>query len=259
MYVSAVLMGGLGNRLFQMAAAEGVAQATGRTAVIHLPSVCTNHNQIASEAYENTIFSQFAQVTDNVDTTHKAPDWAPFVYLNIPPCSAPHLQLYGYFQNERHVPRDFVNKLNLPVLDPAITESLKNTCFIHVRFGDYLHNPLHYIDLTGAYLEKAINIHRALRPHVHFMVFSDDIERCKELTVLSTLPNTSFAIESNEVTAIVKMSNCLAGAICWNSSFSWWGAYLNKNPDKTVVFPSKWMNKEWPVDIQFEGSIIIKV
>jgi hypothetical protein len=55
------------------------------------------------------------------------------------------------------------------------------------------------------------------------------------------------------------MSLCKKGGICSNSSFSWWGGYLNTNPNKIVVFPNKWINTNYIVDIQYDGSTIIDI
>jgi hypothetical protein len=55
------------------------------------------------------------------------------------------------------------------------------------------------------------------------------------------------------------MSLCSKGGVCCNSSFSWWGSYLNESKGKTVLFPSKWVNTYWKNDIYYKGSTIIEI
>jgi len=50
---------------------------------------------------------------------------------------------------------------------------------------------------------------------------------------------------------------CRKGGLCSNSSFSWWGSYLNTNPDKVVIMPKQWMANSDIFDVWYEGTIII--
>ena len=68
------------------------------------------------------------------------------------------------------------------------------------------------------------------------MVFSDDIEWCKHNFIGEEF---IFAEDTNPVTALSLQLSC-ANNIIANSSFSWWAAYLNKNPSKIVIAPQKW-------------------
>ena len=67
-----------------------------------------------------------------------------------------------------------------------------------------------------------MRIQRELHPVVQFMVFSDNVKTCRGYLQLIS-PDVHFANETNEVRALVQMTKCVAGGICWNSSFSWWG------------------------------------
>lgn len=103
---------------------------------------------------------------------------------------------------------------------------------IHVRRGDYVNNPF-YVDLTQTdYYEKAI----AEFPNEKFLVFSDDIEFCKEYFIGDEYEFN----DDNELDALNKMASC-KGIIMANSSFSFWGAYLS---NAKVVAPKAWFSDE---------------
>lgn len=102
---------------------------------------------------------------------------------------------------------------------------------IHVRRGDYVNNPF-YVDLfADGYYERAM----AEFGDANFMVFSDDIEWCKQQEVFK---NCDFSDQRDEVTDLNDMASCV-GHIIANSSFSWWGAWLSPHKGK-VIAPKKW-------------------
>jgi hypothetical protein len=69
-----------------------------------------------------------------------------------------------------------------------------------------------------------------------FLVFSDDINWCEENLKLE---NSIYINDEKDYNELYLMSLCDNNIIA-NSSFSWWGAWLNKNDDKLVVGPTKW-------------------
>lgn len=100
---------------------------------------------------------------------------------------------------------------------------------IHVRRGDYVNNPF-YVDLFQTnYYEKAM----AQFPSESFLLFSDDIEWCKEQKIFE---HCDFSEGNDEVTDMNLMAGC-KGIIMANSSFSWWAAYLS---DAKVIAPRAW-------------------
>lgn len=101
---------------------------------------------------------------------------------------------------------------------------------IHVRRGDYVNNPF-YVDLTKtSYYYNAMQ----LFPGEHFMVFSDDIEWCKQHAVFK---NCSFSEGHDEVKDMNILASC-KGIIMANSSFSWWAAYIGKA--EKIIAPKAW-------------------
>lgn len=102
---------------------------------------------------------------------------------------------------------------------------------IHVRRGDYVNNPF-YVDLVeSGYYERAMDEF----PDASFLVFSDDIEWCKQQEVFK---NCDFSENHSEVDDLNLMASCV-GHIIANSSFSWWAAYLSPHGGK-VIAPREW-------------------
>jgi len=257
-FVSAKLMGGLGNQLFQMAAAFGVQTKDGRhlQSVVYTPSICPTTRIHSLTSYKDTVFAKWPQLCDNYGDVFMEQAEDASVYKPIPNYfKGKHLHLNGFFQHEKyfkHCASEFISKLQLP----KDVEEYPGTCFIHVRLGDFLDHPVHNMGLEKKYLPTAIAYVLKKRSDAVFLVFSDDIERCKLLPALQAT-NITFNNETDAVRALVAMSNCHIGGICWNSSYSWWGAYLNRNPDKLVIFPDKWIGNNWQIEKQFEGSVTL--
>lgn len=125
-----------------------------------------------------------------------------------------------------------------------LEEKIKNvtSVSIHVRRGDYVNNKeankIHGL-CSEAYYKTAVDTLFSKYNAIDWFIFSDDIDWCKNHFL--TLQNCTF-IESNkwpDYYDMYLMSLCKHNIIA-NSSFSWWGAWLNQNPNKTVIGPSRW-------------------
>lgn len=102
---------------------------------------------------------------------------------------------------------------------------------IHVRRGDYVDNDF-YVDLTNTnYYQDAMPEF----PDAKFLVFSDDINWCKEQAIFK---DCEFSEGNDEIADMNLMASC-EGHIIANSSYSWWGAYISPYTKK-VVYPSRW-------------------
>lgn len=106
---------------------------------------------------------------------------------------------------------------------------------IHVRRGDYLvapHSSYHINLAATSYYDDAIKMF----PGDKFLVFSDDIEWCRQNFVGDEF---EFSEGKTEIEDMNLMAACKHNIIA-NSTFSWWAAWLNNNPHKIVVVPEKW-------------------
>jgi hypothetical protein len=152
-----------------------------------------------------------------------------------------HTDFKGYFQTEKYfehcrdkVRETFIFKEEIKDRANQWIESYKqhNLVSLHVRRTDYVHLPNHHPLCTLDYYKTAI----AEFPDAHFIIFSDDIEWCKENLQIE---NATFADTGSDYVDLCVMSMCNHHIIA-NSSYSWWGAWLNPSETKRVIAPKIW-------------------
>ena len=106
---------------------------------------------------------------------------------------------------------------------------------LHVRRGDYLQYSS--LNLNIEYYENALDVFREKYKNFKILVFSDDIEWCMK----NFHHNSVYFSENNSNYVDMCMMTLCDSNIIANSSFSWWGAYLNTNPNKIVVCPEDYI------------------
>lgn len=110
---------------------------------------------------------------------------------------------------------------------------------IHIRRGDYISikvNSTIFQLCSLDYYFNAINYINSLFPNVEYYIFSDDIE----WTRLHFMGDKYHFMEANEPFEDLYLMSICKHNITANSTFSWWGAWLNKNNDKIVITPKQW-------------------
>lgn len=152
-------------------------------------------------------------------------------YKEIP--YKPNCKLIGYFQRHEyfdHIRHKLINEVfNVPF------DFQPNTIAVHVRRGDFLKDPINFpIQPDSYYLNSLIEIGYKDRK-IFFL--SDDIKYCKEH--FDHLPNVYFREGFDPLEDIYFGANC-EHVVMSNSTFSFWIAYLNRNPKKKVYFPLNW-------------------
>lgn len=164
--------------------------------------------------------------------------------------------LNGYWQSikyfegiENDIKKDFRFKNQLDNKNLEILNEIENSnsISIHIRRGDYM-SPENY-NMYGCiasptYYKKAIKVIEEKVENPTFFVFSNDMDWVKKNIQINS---RVFYIDINSGNGSYKdmqlMSNCKHNIIA-NSSFSWWGAWLNENKNKIVIAPKKWINRE---------------
>ena len=115
---------------------------------------------------------------------------------------------------------------------------------LHVRRGDFVNNPQtfsHHGVCEPGYYREAIGKIKEQHTDLEVFVFSDDMDWAKA-NITTDLPVTFVnGAGRQDFEDLYLMSLCRHNIIA-NSSFSWWGAWLNPNPEKIVVAPARWFN-----------------
>lgn len=241
------LMGGLGNQLFQVAATLATAQDKGKKPIFP-PK--TNQSCSRKISYNDTYFHKLERTNHPLNYPMFKENGFDYKPINIKNDT----KLFGYFQSEKyfnHHRKYILDTLTLPeklkeTLDNKYTNIVNkdNTVSIHVRRGDYLNlQEFHYVQTLDYY----VNAIKRFDDNSMFVIFSDDINWCKNISLFNNLKNKQF-VQDVDYNELYIMSKCKHNIIA-NSSFSWWGAYMNNNPNKIIISPQKWFGPKGPKDL----------
>lgn len=272
------LNGGLGNQLFQYAAGYALASKNKKPLMLDLTSF-TSHNVNLKQSYRNLDILDFGiefsqALSSEALMRYREPfgiaskvnnflqkrvlkkyyvDWHPQVLKK-----KGNVYLDGYYQSELyfHDVRDGISRQYK--LGNFFQEEIKsiverihacvNPISLHIRRGDYITNPrankIHNVCTKNYFYGGLDFLHSRLNNPTVF-VFSDDIDWVKAemnlpkstVYVSELQQNSGERLRSSQ--EIYLMSLCQHNIIS-NSSFSWWGAYLNKFKDKIVIAPNLW-------------------
>jgi hypothetical protein len=120
----------------------------------------------------------------------------------------------------------------------------KEMVAIHVRRGDYLlpqHD--HFCKLDTDYYSEALQYYISNIEKYHFVVFSNDIEWCKENLIEGEM--VTFIEPGSDYVDLILMSLC-DHVIAANSSYSWWASFKNTNPNKRITCPVNYLKSYGP-------------
>jgi hypothetical protein len=269
------LNGGLGNQLFQYAAGKSLSlyhKEELKLDISYFNQIGKSHeliyfqitDQIASQKEIDSFIKKgiSKKVITKLTRPHKRTIYRePYFHFDLNFFdSKSNVYLKGLRQSEKYflkfeeqirkiltIKPQYVNHLN------EVAKKIKeeDSISIHIRRGDYLTKvALEVLGLVPLeFYIAAINeiTLKTEKPKVYF--FSDDIDWVKRnFTLPFDYEFASSNIAHNSIEDFYLMSQCKHNIIA-NSSFSWWSAWLNNNPDKMIIAPLKWFNKG-PKDTQ---------
>lgn len=265
--ITIILSGGLGNQMFQYAAGRALSLRHNTELCIDL-YLLNKKTKATIRNYELRIFTIETPVrksilnkiavkgfgilkssallrTIGIFRDEKA-QYYDFRFKDLPKKTT----LFGYFQNENYfkviseqLRSDFTFRLPLNGKNEGMRKAIERniSVSIHIRRGDYVNANSNLPVLDISYYKKAIEYIASHTSNPYFFIFSDGIDWVKENLDLTGFNHHFIDWNKNEESYIDMqlMSLCKHNIIA-NSSFSWWGAWLNNNPDKLVIAPAKW-------------------
>lgn len=257
-WVTAHFTGGLGNRLFELAAALGAAEKWNQPCVFLKSAIEKNDHGPA-----DTIVKLYPNLplidSDQHYTKIIEPQGDCFKYIPLPEdMPFARIRLEGWRQTPKYFPKDLAQLKPAweAFLSPTKQESLRaqyglrtliereTAWLFHIRLGDYKVLPHHQIPVIPYYehcLQQVPNNSTVL-------LFSDEPQLCKNWFIDQCVKRElryRIVEEQDDVTSLWLMSQCWGGAIVANSTFSWWGAFFaheaTPNPGTFKAFyPSVW-------------------
>jgi len=255
-----IMHGGLGNQMFIMASAFIVSKILKCTIFVFRNTLTNNKHNLENQDYNKSVFKNIGIMID-VDFTliHEIDMFNGFVYhshgvdkpfdawdpydVKIGTIMSAYYQYYPVFVDfEKEIREVFISGLSEHRLKIEKLLDIKETdIFLHVRRGDFVElSNIHYLQPISYFYEciEQINNNGISR----IFVLSDDIKWVKENMLFK---DKIFVHVENfdEIQTMALMSLCKGGAICSNSTFSWWGAYLGAYEKRNPVFvPKKWIS-----------------
>lgn len=268
-------MGGLGNQLFQIFAT--MAYALQHNYGYIFPYSETLKTGIERPTYWNTLFSELKSSTIEpfFGGLHELPRYNEiryFKYYSIPPSAAPGM-LVGYFQSYKYFATQY-DKITAILKLREKQQRVRETFFgddagagagshmvsMHFRIGDYAQKQDYHPVMNYDYYERALehiccarDNSRADAPPIVILYFCEKENNAEVAAMIAQLQANAatstariFVKADDNISDWEQMllMSCCDDHIIANSTFSWWGAYLNARPDKIVCYPRAWLGEK---------------
>lgn len=266
------LQGGLGNQLFQIFATIAYSLKTSQAFFFINQYQLTNERDVKNGAtvrysYWDTFLSGLKPFTKDEGKLPKLDlyfkeqsfQYDPSILLNLLNNQQKVKMLIGYFQSYKYF--DVYKKAIFKLIKIEVKQlamytihspeiNFDTTVSIHFRLGDYKKLQDYHPILTSEYYINALNTvlkdrqtNKPLRTVLYFCEDADFDEVLEKITYLQNVfPDLIFSRADNTLDdwqQMILMSLCRDNIIA-NSTFSWWSAYFNANPTKTVCYPGGW-------------------
>lgn len=271
--VSVHLMGGLGNQLFQLFACISYGLSHSRRIILPYSEILTTGT--IRNTYWDTLFHTIKHMTTFVNTQYTIDSLAQFAtfrengyrFKPIGPSRVPNVRLYGYFQSPNYFQEHYdtiCSLMNLPNQISQIRNTYTQyftentiTVSMHFRIGDYIniqdHHPIMPVQYYLSALQHILMLHNGNPCEVLYFCEQSDIDTVSYMIsqIKGVVHNVNFVRADNAISdweQMLLMSNCQDNIIA-NSTFSWWGAYLNQTRNKHVCYPMNWFGPSAKHDV----------
>ncbi len=267
--ILAKVVGGLGNQLFIYAAAKTLAKKNETTLKLDISDYKNEGLRNFQLDYFNTNYEiaslkeikEFTEISfrkkiqnklfnKNVYKERKFEFNKRFIKSKSP------IYIKGYFQSEKYfeenktgIKKELSFKIETLEINEEILKEIENSnsVSIHIRRGDYLNKNI--VETHGVlgldYYNTSIAIINSKITEAKFFIFTDSTKWVENNINVSNCTIVSNLYSQSPIQDLFLMSKCKHNIIA-NSSFSWWGAWLNENVNKIVVAPKKWFGPKGP-------------
>lgn len=254
------LKGGLGNQIFQFAAAYTLAKQQNINLIIDTTYLSRDsfrkyelHNLNLEYRVINSNLKRRLFIFFNLISTLRLPikffEVEEFKFKSVQNNNNRLLIMDGYFQNTKYFSDskdDLIHFFNINYDKCEILNNIKNTesVALHIRRGDYVNNSktnqIHGI-CNLEYYNRALSF---FSDHKYIIyIFSDDIEWVRKNIKLTNQHHFISENTESDFQEFILMKNC-KNFIISNSTFSWWAAWLANNHNKKVICPKNWFKDE---------------
>ena len=255
------LMGGLGNQMFQIFATISYAiKSVNQFKFLNVSSLGGGSSTVRY-TFWGTFFNNLRPfLFSAIPPVHIISEES-FAFKELPvnEMKNTNVLIYGYFQSYKYFQENYdaicriigVEKMkdNLLTKLNLVGDSLDNTISMHFRIGDYKKIQECHPLATYGYYERALTHIKTTRDgqnKYNILFFCEDVDIDDVNETINKLQQVfpDYVFTRGEKTLedweqLLLMSSCHHNIIA-NSSFSWWGAYLNSWPGKIVCYPSAW-------------------
>ena len=262
------LMGGLGNQLFQIFCLLNYSlkyKTAFRLPLSKRDLLSPLDNKSPRPTYWENIFKNLSQFLVQFEAPSILYQETSFLYTKIPELDFQHnYKLFGYFQSYKYFEENYDNILRLLDISNKIKMVKENnkryfdkrTISLHFRIGDYITRPDCHPILNEDYYIKAIlyiTERAKVEQILYFGEFGDQKLIEERITKLKQFfPDIDFVwcnFNLPDWEQMLLMASCEHNILA-NSSFSWWGAYLNRNLSKMVCYPTVWFGSSMKNDLR---------
>ena len=258
------LMGGLGNQIFQIFATISYGIKSGNQFKFLALQKLGGGTTTIRYTFWESFFSNLKpflinELPLNIEVVRE--NGFPYNIIPVSKLIKKDVMLYGYFQSYKYFHDNYnvicriigLEKMKNQLLQKTnvTNDYLVNTISMHFRIGDYKKIQQFHPLATYSFYERAIAHIKNLNSHQSFniMYFCEDVDIEDVLIIINKLsskfPDYSFIRGTNSLEDWEQMllMSCCHHNIIANSSFSWWSAYFNSNPNKIVCYPSVWFGE----------------
>jgi hypothetical protein len=262
------LMGGLGNQLFQIFATFSYAIESKKTCYFLKTETLGTGSTTKRNTYWNNLLCRMEPFLRTTQPEGKLLREKNFNYNSMLPqimdySTKENVCLFGFFQSYKYFESNY--KIICRIIDienqkKKVVESYaKNANFdlslnivsMHFRIGDYKKLQTYHPIMSYEYYKSSLSFIKTKNETIsNILFFCEDVDLNDVTIIINKLqldfPNIGFTRANNSLHDWEQMllMSCCKHNIIANSSFSWWGAYLNSNVNKIVCYPSLWFGPD---------------